>query len=33
MALRMVDKGMIDAPEALRLIYRFIAEKAPETNP
>jgi len=32
MALRMVDKGMIDAPEALRLIYRFIAEKAPETN-
>ena len=32
-ALRMVEKGMIDAPEALRLIYRFIAEKAPETNP
>ena len=33
MTLRMHEKGMIDAPEALRLIYRFIAEKAPETKP
>lgn len=30
MAMSMHEKGMIDAPEALRLIYRFIGEKAPD---
>ena len=30
MALSMHEKGMIDASEALRLIYRFIGEKAPD---
>lgn len=30
MALNMLDKGMIDEAEALRLVYRFIGEKLPE---
>ena len=32
MAMSMHEKGMIDAPEALRLIYRFIGEKAPDLS-
>lgn len=32
MALSMHEKGMIDAPDALRLVYRFIGEKTPEIN-
>ncbi len=30
MAMSMHEKGMIDTPEALRLIYRFIGEKTPD---
>lgn len=30
MAISMHEKGFIDAPEALRLIYRFVGEKVPE---
>ena len=30
MAISMHEKGLIEAPEALRLIYRFVGEKIPE---